>query len=170
MKKFIVRFLSFSVLLFGLVGCHPAVVVVPSYIQSIGVQTAENRTSYYGLETSLTQNTIQQFQFDGRIPLADPDKADLVVKLVITQYLITPIFFDPKTNNVLQEQLTLTYDLSVFDNKENKIFIEDKGRQHSVYYYTPQYTGAINQTLDQATNQMMQETAQLIVQRVMEGF
>jgi len=134
------------------------------------VQPAENRTSYYGLETSLTENTIQQFQFDGRIPIADPDRADMTVKLVIQQFLITPIFFDPKTNNVLQYQLNLTYDLTVFDNKENKVFIEDKGRQHSVYYYTPQYTGAINQTQDQATAQLMQETGQLIVQRVMEGF
>jgi hypothetical protein len=134
------------------------------------VDTTENRTSYYGLEASLTQNTLQQLQVDGRIPIASADQADLVIKLVITQYLITPIYFDPKTNNVLQYQLTLTYDMSVFDRKENKLFIEDKGRQHSIYYYTPQYTGAINQTQDQATAQMMLETAQLIVQRVLEGF
>jgi len=127
-------------------------------------------TSYYGLETSLTQDTIQQLQVDGRIPLADAEKADLVIQLKIQQFLITPIFFDPKTNNVLQYQLTLTYDLTVLDKRENKTFIEDKGRQHSIYYYTPQYTGAINQNQDQATAQMMQETGQLIVQRVLEGF
>jgi hypothetical protein len=151
-------------------GCHSAVMIVPSYIQTVGVQTAENHTSYYGLETSLTQNTIQQFQFDGRLPLGDSERADLVIKLIIQQFLITPIFFDPKTNNVLQYQLTLTYDLTAMDTKENKVFIEDKGRQHSVYYYTPQYTGAINQTQDQAIAQMMQEAAQLIVQRVMVGY
>jgi hypothetical protein len=162
--------LSLSLLTFFMTSCHPAVVIVPSYIQSVGVQTAENHTSYYGLETSLTQNTIQQFQFDGRLPLGDPDRADLIIKLTIQQFLITPIFFDPKTNNVLQYQLTLTYDLTAMDTKENKVFIEDKGRQHSVYYYTPQYTGAINQTQDQAIAQMMQETAQLIVQRVMVGY
>lgn len=170
MKKTLIRFSVMIFLAAGLVGCHPAVVVVPSYIQSIGVETAENRTSYYGLETGLTQNTIQQLQIDGRIPIADPDRADLVIHLIIQQFLITPIFFDPKTNNVLQYQLTLTYDMTVLDKKENKTFIEDKGRQHSVYYYTPQYTGAINQTQDQATAQMMLETGQLIVQRVLEGF
>lgn len=170
MKKTLTQFLILILLSAGLMGCHPAVVVVPSYIQSIGVQTAENRTSYYGLETGLTQNAIQQFQIDGRIPLAEPERADLVVKLIIQQFLITPIFFDPKTNNVLQYQLTLTYDMTVIDVKENKTFIEDKGRQHSIYYYTPQYTGAINQTQDQATEQLLLETGQQIVQRVLEGF
>jgi len=169
-KKTLTQFLIMILLSIGLMGCHPAVVVVPSYIQSIGVQTAENRTSYYGLETGLTQNAIQQFQIDGRIPLAEPERADLVVKLIIQQFLITPIFFDPKTNNVLQYQLTLTYDMTVLDMKENKTFIEDKGRQHSIYYYTPQYTGAINQTQDQATEQLLLETGQQIVQRVLEGF
>ena len=170
MKKTLIRFLTLVLLTGGLVGCHPAVVVVPSYIQSIGVETAKNNTSYFGLETGLTQNTIQQLQIDGRIPLADADQADLDVQLIIQQFLITPIFFDPKTNNVLQYQLTLTYDLTVLDKKENRTFISDKGRQHSVYYYTPQYTGAINQTQDQATAQMMLETGQLIVQRILEGF
>ena len=170
MKRILIRFSALVLVAAGMMGCHPAVVVVPSYIQSIGVETAENRTSYYGLETGLTQNTIQQLQIDGRIPIADADRADLVVHLIIQQFLITPIFFDPKTNNVLQYQLTLTYDMTVLDKKENKTFIEDKGRQHSIYFYTPQYTGAINQTQDQATAQLLLETAQQIVQRVLEGF
>jgi hypothetical protein len=170
LKSTISRFLALVLLAATLVSCHPGVIVVPSYITSIGVETAQNRTSYYGLETSITQNTIQQLQIDGRIPISDPDKADLVIQLVITQYLITPIFFDPKTNNVLQYQLTITYDLTVLDKKENKTFIEDKGRQHSIYYYTPQYTGSIYQTQDQAIAQLMLETGQLIVQRVLEGF
>ncbi len=169
MKK-AVLFLTLVLLTVCVMGCHPAVVVVPSYIQSIGVDTTQNRTSYYGLEALLTQNTVEQLQLDGRIPVESPEQADLVIKLTIQQFLINPIFFDPKTNNVLQYQLTLTYDMTVFDKKENKTFIEDKGRQHSVYYYTPQYTGAINQTQDQATAQMMVETGQSIVQRVLEGF
>ena len=170
MKSVTVRFLALGLLSVCLASCHPAVVVVPSYITSVGVDTTKNMTSYYGLETSLTQNVIQQLQIDGRIPVADAERADLVLQMTITQFLITPIFFDPKTNNVLQYQLTLTYDLTVLDKRESKTFIEDKGRQHSVYYYTPQYTGAINQTQDQATAQMMQETGQLVVQRVLEGF
>ncbi len=170
MKIAATRFLAITLLVLSLTGCHPAVVVVPSYITSIGVDTVQNRTSYYGLETSLTQNTVEQLQVDGRIPVASADRADLVIQLTITQFLITPIFFDTKTNNVLQYQLTVTYDMTVLDKKENKTFIEDKGRQHSVYYYTPQYTGAINQTQDQAVSQMMVETGQSIVQRVLEGF
>ncbi len=55
-----------------LAGCHPAALVIPSYIQTVGVQLFDNRTSYYGLDTLFTAATIRQFQIDGRLPIADP--------------------------------------------------------------------------------------------------
>ena len=154
----------------ALMGCHPAALVVPSYVQSVGVSTFENNTSYYGFDTIITQETVRQFQIDGRLPLEDPARADLVVKAVIQQYMEQPIFFDNKTNEVLQYQLSVVYDLAAIDRRENKMFIEDKGRNHSVYYYTAQYTGAISQTKDQAVSQLASEIGQSIVRRVLQGY
>ncbi len=157
-------------LLVGITGCHPAAMVVPSYLKNVGVGTFENRTSYFGLETELTQATVQAFQLDGRLPLEDPDHCDLIVKVIIRQYIEQPIFFDPKTNYVLQYQLSIVYDLAAVDKIENKTFLEDTNKTHSVYYYTPQYTGAITQTKDQAIAQLMSDTARAIVVRVLEGY
>ncbi len=154
----------------GLTGCHPAALVVPSYVQSVGVSTFENSTSYYGLDTVLTQATVRQIQIDGRLPLENPERADLVVKAVIREYVEQPIFFDTKTNNVLQYQITVVYDLAAIDRRENKIFIEDKNRRHSVYYYTPQYTGAISQTKDDSVSQLADEVGRSIVRRVLQGY
>jgi hypothetical protein len=153
-----------------LTGCHPAVLVVPSYIQSVGVSTFENRTSYYGFDTILTSRTIHQFQVDGRLPLEDPERADLVVKAVLQQYLEQPIFFDPKTNNVLQYEISVVYDLTAFDRRENKTFIEDKDKRRSIYYYTAQYTGAIQQSKDDAVSQLAEEVGRSIVRRVLQGY
>jgi hypothetical protein len=81
-----------------------------------------------------------------------------------------PIFFDNKTNEVLQYQLSIVYDLAAIDRRENKMFIEDKNHNHSVYYYTAQYTGAISQTKDQAISQLAAEIGQSIVRRVLQGY
>ncbi|HEY5038282.1 MAG TPA: LPS assembly lipoprotein LptE, partial [bacterium] len=80
------------------------------------------------------------------------------------------IFFDPKTNVVLQYQLSVVYDIAAVDQREKKTFSEDVGRTSSVYYYTPQYVGAASETKDQAISRMAGDIAQSIVRRVLEGF
>lgn len=154
----------------GLAGCRPAVLVVPSYIQNVGVALFDNRTSTFGLETVLTQATIKQFQVDGRLPIEDPGKADLLVKAVVRKYVEEPLLFDTKTNYVLQYRLSIVYDLASVDQREKKTFLEDNEKIHSVYYYTPQYTGAITETKDQAVARLADETSRSIVRRVLEGY
>ena len=159
--------------LLGLVflsGCHPAALIIPSYVQLLGVDTFKNQTSYFGLETMLTEDTIRQFQVDGRVPVGDPDKSDLLIQLTIRKYDEEPIFYDTKTNAVLQYQLSLTYDLDAVDEREKKTFLEDTGKVHSVIFYTPQYTGAIAETKDAAVARLLQELSEIIVRRVLEGY
>jgi hypothetical protein len=152
-----------------LAGCHPAALIIPSYIQSVGVQLVDNRTSYYGLETVFTQAIIRQFQVDGRIPVAPPDQSDLLVKVLIKQFNIDPLFYDPTTSYVLQYRISVVYDLAAVDQREKKTFLEDTGKIHSYYYYTPQYVGAISQTQDQAITALADDTALTLVRRVLEG-
>ncbi|HVZ80873.1 MAG TPA: LPS assembly lipoprotein LptE [bacterium] len=166
-------FLSLGALvapIFFLSGCHPAVLIVPSYIKTVGVELFQNRTSYFGLETLFTRATIRQFETDGRIPLEDPDHADMVVKVVIRQLDKIPSYYDPKTNAVLQYRLSVTYDIAAVDQREKKTFFEDNGKIHSLFYYTPDYVGAVTQTEDQAMAQLAEDMARTIVRRVLEGY
>jgi hypothetical protein len=163
------RFLCFSLLLAGVTGCHPAALIIPSYIKNIGVQLFDNKTSYYGLDTVFTEAVIRQFQVDGRIPLAPPEYADLMVKAVIKQFNIDPLFYAPTTNYVLQYRISIVYDLAAVDEREKKTFLEDTDKIHAYYYYTPQYVGAISQTQDQAVTALAQDTALTLVRRVLEG-
>lgn len=173
MKKFL-KILAISCTLIAiscfLSGCHPAELVIPSYIHTVGVEPVKNQTSYFGLDTTFTEDLIRQFQVDARLTVDDPTKSDMVVKIVIRQYTINPIYFDPKTNLVLQYQLTMVYDIAAIDQVEKKTLMEDTGKQHSVYYYTPQYVGAITETQDQAAARMIDEATQLTVRQVLEGF
>jgi len=153
-----------------LTGCHPAALVVPSYIQTVGVDLVQNKTSYFGIDTLFTESLIHNFQMDGRLPLEDASKSDLQIKVVIQKYDKIPVLNDPKTNAVLQYQLSITYDLAAIDQKEKKTFVEETGKIHSYYYYTPQYIGAVNQTEDQAVSQLADDMSHNIVRRVLEGY
>ena len=150
-------------------GCAPAVMIVPSYIQTVGVAPVKNATSEYGLDTLLTGQLIQAFQVDGRIPVASPNNADLVVNLEIEKFDLIPILYDPKTNLVLQYRITMTYNLAAIDQKQNRTLVEDKDKIHSYFYYTSQYVGAITQTDPQAQAQMADELCRTLVRRVLEG-
>jgi hypothetical protein len=174
-KEKTLNFLYFSLLaplvLFTpvIIGCHPAVMVIPSYIRTVGVEVFKNQTSYYGLETTITQNIIQQFQIDGRLGIENPEKADLVVRGIVRKYIIETILFDPKTNNVLQYRLSVIYDLAALDQQEKKTLFEDNQRIHSIFYYTPEYAGAIQQTQEQVLAQLAKDMAYSSVRRVLEG-
>jgi hypothetical protein len=163
------RLACFSLLLAGIAGCHPAALVVPSYIKSVGVELIKNQTSYYGLDTIFTQALIRQFQVDGRLPLETADQSDLAVRIVIKQYIREPQFYAPTTNYVLEYRLSVVYDLAAVDQREKKTFLEDTGKVHSIYFYTPQYTGAVPETEDQAVSQLATDMAYTVVRRVLEG-
>jgi hypothetical protein len=171
MRSLRVTFLAFlAVILPFVAGCRPAVMVVPPHIHNIGVSTFENRTPDFGLETLLTNETIRQFQMDGRMPLTDPDRADLQLKVVIRQYLEEPIQYDTATNYVLQYRLTVTYDLVAFDRKEGKPLVEEKSKARSVFYYTSYYTNAVTETEEQARQRLAEEVGRSTVRKVLEGF
>jgi len=161
----------FSLFLFVLfLGCRPAALIVPSYIQSVGVAVFKNQTSFFGLETLLTQATIHEFQVDGRLPLNDPEKADLAVRVTIKQYIEEPQVYDTKTNNVLQYRLTVVYDLVSADQRERKTFFEDVGMARSIYYYTVNNIGAIIETKEQAQARLAEEVGRSIARRVLVGY
>ena len=143
----ILRWVPITVLLVSMLGCHPAALIIPSYIQNVGVDHFDNKTSYYALDTIFTQSTIRQFQEDGRLPLEDPEKADLRVKVTIRQFIQEPQLYDPKSNLVLQYRLSVVYDLAAIDQKENKTLAEDTGKVHSIFFFTPQYVGAPSVTV-----------------------
>jgi hypothetical protein len=175
LKNFFVSAVSASprlslLLLVLLLGCRPAALIVPSYIQNVGVAVFKNQTSFFGLETLLTQATIREFQVDGRLPLEDPEKSDLAVRVTIKQYIEEPQVYDTKNNNVLQYRLTVVYDLVSADQRENKTFFEDVGKARSVYYYTTDNIGAIIETKEQAQNRLAEEVGRSIARRVLVGY
>ena len=161
-------FAAFGIAL--LAGCRPAVMVVPPHIRNVGVETVQNLTTDYGLETLMTEETIRQFQLDGRLPLEDPAHADLQVRMVLRRYSEEPILYDPETNYVLQYRLTVAYDLVGYDRRDGKPLVEEKDKARSVFYYTDRYTGAASETEERARQRLAEETGRSTVRLILEGY
>lgn len=143
--------------------------VIPSYVQNVGVSLFENRTSFFGLETSLTQATIRAFQIDGRLPVEDSTRSDLQVQVIIRRFVEEPLLYGTQTNDVLQYRVSIVYDLASIDTREKKTLQEDHEKIASVFYYTPQYSKAIPETRDQALARLADDFGRLVVRRVLEG-
>lgn len=150
-------------------GCTPAAMVIPSYIQNVGVDLFENRTSIFGLETTLTQATIRAFQVDGRVPLEDPTRSDLKVQVVIRRFIEEPLIYGLRNNQVFQYRLSIVYDLASVDNREKKTLSEDREKTVSIYYYTPEYSKGIPETREQALLRLADDFGRFVVRRVLEG-
>jgi hypothetical protein len=168
-SKTSVLLFSFALMLAGLLGCHPATIILPPHIHTVGLAVVENQTSQYGLEALFTQKVMRQFQTDGRFSLVSDNQSDLVVKLVIRKYEKDILLTDTATNRPQQYRLSVQYDLTATDQIDQRPLFEDKGRVRSVLFYTADYPGAIVETEDQALTRLSEDLALSLVRRVIEG-
>jgi hypothetical protein len=149
-------------------GCHPAALVLPPHLKTVGVSTFENKTSTYGLESLLTDQTILQFRQDGRLDYVSENKADLLVKATVTRYLKESILTDTATNRPKQYRLSVTYQLKAVDQVDGRTLFDLNDQARSVLYYTSDFPGALAETEEQAQIRLAEDTARAIVRKTLE--
>ena len=64
---------------------------LPPHLRSINVETFKNATKEPQIETTITSETLREFQRDGQLKIKDPDTADILLKGVITEYRLEPV-------------------------------------------------------------------------------
>jgi hypothetical protein len=64
---------------------------LPPNIRSVAVPVFVNQTGEPGLETLTTSATLQEFQKDGSLKVADRTTADTVVEVTLRKYKLTPL-------------------------------------------------------------------------------
>jgi hypothetical protein len=122
----IIRFICFAFLVFALFGgCATTKPVLPSNIKRIAVPTFTNKTTEYGIETTITDYVIKQFLVDGRLEIVSQDKADALLSGTITKYLKQPLAFDVN-NIIMQYRVKVDVDIKFTDLKDNNIIREQK--------------------------------------------
>lgn len=81
---------------------------LPPGIRSVAVPVFVNETGEPALETLTTSATIQEFQKDGSLKVADRATADTVVEVTLKKYTLTPLRYrSERTTTAKEYRLTL---------------------------------------------------------------
>ena len=64
---------------------------LPPHLRSVYVETFKNATKEPQIETTITSQTIREFQRDGQLKVKGADEADIILKAVITDYELDPV-------------------------------------------------------------------------------
>lgn len=151
-------------------GCAGRAYHIPTHLQTAAVAPVENRTTEYGLERELREALIRELQARGGLSLAPENSADLLLRVRVTGYREEPILLDEATNRVLQYRLSLDYDWEWLDRAAGEAGFSESKKTRSLFYYTPDYTGAVTETEEEARKRLAEDFARTVWNSVWESF
>ena len=125
--KIQIKIFPLLVALLGMAGCgyHLAGTgsSLPSHIHTIAIPVFSNSSSEPEIERELTRAVRDSFIRDGRLKVANKNRADLVMKGKLTYYNLRAVSFS--TSDVATEYwVELRADIEVFDQVKNKTFLK----------------------------------------------
>ncbi len=90
--KNILTILASATLTF-LAGCanYQLGTTLPPHLRSVYVETFKNVSKEPQIETTITSQTIREFQRDGQLKIRDADEADIILTGFITDYELNPV-------------------------------------------------------------------------------
>ena len=90
--KNILTILASATLTF-LAGCanYQLGTTLPPHLRSVYVETFKNASKEPQIETTITSQTIREFQRDGQLKIKDADEADIILTGIITDYELNPV-------------------------------------------------------------------------------
>jgi outer membrane lipopolysaccharide assembly protein LptE/RlpB len=152
-------------LIVSLAGCgYSFQATSPHALQTIYVETFQNKTFEPGVEIDLTNEIIDRFLFDGTLQVVSEGKADAVLKGTLVEYLREPLSFT-STEEVEEYRLTLFVDLTLWDVRHEKILWEEKRFVGDTTFFT---TGAAAKSEEKARGDALKELSRRIVDRTVE--
>lgn len=116
------------------------------------------------LETDVTKSVINKFLFDGNLRPVKEGAADLVLKGELTEFRKDPLRYDDD-NNITEYRVNIVVNLSLWDNKENKLSWEESGFSGNATFFI---TGSQAKSEGQAVNEALDDLARRIVERAVE--
>lgn len=96
---------------------------LPSYVHTIAIPVFSNSSSEPEIERELTRSIRDSFIRDGRLRVADKNRADLVMTGKLTYYNLRAVSFS-SSDVATQYWVELKVDLEVFDQVKNKTFLK----------------------------------------------
>ncbi len=96
---------------------------LPAHVHTIAIPVFSNSSSEPAIERELSRSVRESFIRDGRLKVANVNRADLVMKGKLTYYNLRAVSFS--TSDVATEYwVELRVDIDVFDQVKNEVFLK----------------------------------------------
>jgi hypothetical protein len=133
------------------------------------VQEADAQSRYKTyrphLETDVTKAVSNRFLFDGTLKPVSRESADVVLKGEVVEFVRDPLRYD--SNDEVQEyRINIKVNVSLWDNRENKLLWEERYFTGDTTYFTAGHTGAKSE--DSAVSDALSDLSRRIVERAVE--
>lgn len=119
MKKFSFLFIFFTSCTYSFHGFFP------KEFKKVGVQVFENESIKYGIEISVTQNFIKGFEEDRRVEIVEAEKANILIKGKIKDFIKSPHSFDQR-GGVSEYKITITVEIEFINKMKNEELLPKK--------------------------------------------
>jgi hypothetical protein len=91
---------------------------LPGNVRSIYIPTFVNKTDEPLLETEATRETIQAFQTDGSLRIAEANRADCRLEIALTALLLEPVVYERNDAKVPEEyRLRIKADVTLLNSR-----------------------------------------------------
>jgi len=115
------------------------------------------------LETDITKKVINRYLFDGNLKPAKESLADLVLKGELIEYRKDPLSYDSNVENVTEYRVNIYVNLSLWDQKENKLLWQENNFNGNYSYLVSSASGEAT-----AVTNAVEDLARRIVERTVE--
>jgi len=119
------------------------------------------------LETEITRAVINRFLWDGNLKPAKKESADLVLKGELIEFRRDALRYTQDGNNVEEYRLNLVVNISLWNNREEKIVWEQNGFTGDTTYFT---TGPLLKSEEVAIKDALDDLGRRIVERTVEDW
>lgn len=116
------------------------------------------------LETDITKAVNNKYLFDGNLKPVKKESADMVLKGELMDFRRDPLRYTD-SDDVAEYRLNLVVNISLWDNKEDKLIWEEKGFTGQFSYFP---VGALATSESTAINNAIDDLARRIVERTVE--
>lgn len=116
------------------------------------------------LETDVTKATINKFLWDGNLKPVKIQNADLTLKGELLEFRKDPLRYDDN-DEVLEYRVNIVVNISLWDNKEDKLVWQENRFTGETSYFT---SGSTSKSEAQAISDAITDLARRIVERAVE--
>lgn len=124
-----------------------------------------NYINYYPLlESTITQEVVDRFIFDGNLKVVKEKNADVVIRGELTSYDRTALTYAENNEDVTKYRITLWVNFGLYNRDGNVIWKKDSFAGDTTYFITGSLAKTEKQALDDAISDLVRRIVEAVVE------